>query len=164
MSWTDDRVALLKQLWGEGKTAAEIAKTLGDVTRNAVIGKAHRLKLSSRVSPIQQPVKKTAKASEKQKQVQKVRKSRNVHKTNFKGKEISIEALEHGMCRWPNGDPREKEFSFCGHTVETGLPYCEEHARAAYQVSTRARKLKAEDFSQDSGSPQELEVKTAATG
>ena len=54
MSWTDERVALLKKLWGEGKTAAEIAKELGGVTRNAVIGKAHRLKLSNRVSPIQQ--------------------------------------------------------------------------------------------------------------
>ena len=54
MDWTDDRVALLKRLWGEGKTAAEIASELGGVTRNAVIGKAHRLKLSNRVSPIQQ--------------------------------------------------------------------------------------------------------------
>ena len=54
MSWTDERVALLKKLWVEGKTAAEIADTLGNVTRNAVIGKAHRLKLSNRVSPIQQ--------------------------------------------------------------------------------------------------------------
>jgi len=59
MSWTDERVTVLKQLWGEGKTAAEIAKELGEgVTRNAVIGKAHRLKLSSRMSPIQQNVKK----------------------------------------------------------------------------------------------------------
>ena len=53
MSWTDERVVLLKKLWGEGKTAAEIAKALGGVTRNAVIGKAHRLKLSNRISPIQ---------------------------------------------------------------------------------------------------------------
>lgn len=54
MSWTEDRVAILKKLWSEGKTAAEIAKELGGVTRNAVIGKAHRLKLSNRASPIQQ--------------------------------------------------------------------------------------------------------------
>ena len=54
MSWTDERVELLTKLWSEGKTAAEIAKELGGVTRNAVIGKAHRLKLSNRVSPIQQ--------------------------------------------------------------------------------------------------------------
>ena len=59
MSWSDERVEVLKKLWGEGKTAAEIAKQLGEgVTRNAVIGKAHRLKLSSRVSPIQQNTKK----------------------------------------------------------------------------------------------------------
>ena len=63
MSWTDERVSLLKQLWGEGKTAAEIAKVLGDgITRNAVIGKAHRLKLSSRLSPIQQNTVKKPKA------------------------------------------------------------------------------------------------------
>jgi hypothetical protein len=60
MSWTDERVALLKRLWGEGKTAAEIAGELGGVTRNAVIGKAHRLKLSNRVSPIQQNKKPVA--------------------------------------------------------------------------------------------------------
>ena len=58
MSWTDERVALLRKMWGEGKTAAEIAKELGGVTRNAVIGKAHRLKLSNRLSPIQQNTKK----------------------------------------------------------------------------------------------------------
>ena len=53
MNWTDERVSLLKKMWGEGKTAAEIAKLLGGITRNAVIGKAHRLRLSGRVSPIQ---------------------------------------------------------------------------------------------------------------
>jgi len=65
MSWSDDRVAVLRKLWGEGKTAAEIAKELGEgVTRNAVIGKAHRLKLSSRMSPIQQNTKKVKPATE----------------------------------------------------------------------------------------------------
>lgn len=52
MSWTDHRIEQLKELWGEGKTASEIADYLGDVSRNAVIGKAHRLGLSSRPSPI----------------------------------------------------------------------------------------------------------------
>lgn len=63
MSWTDDRVEILKKLWGEGRTAAEIASELGGVTRNAVIGKAHRLKLSGRASPIQQGAKKKAAAN-----------------------------------------------------------------------------------------------------
>lgn len=67
MAWTDERVAVLKKMWGEGKTAAEIAKELGDgVTRNAVIGKAHRLKLSGRTSPIQTPKKTSIKAAKEQ--------------------------------------------------------------------------------------------------
>ena len=63
MSWTEERVEILKKLWGEGRTAAEIASELGGVTRNAVIGKAHRLKLSGRASPIQQGSKKKTAAN-----------------------------------------------------------------------------------------------------
>ncbi|MEP2028503.1 MAG: GcrA family cell cycle regulator [Paracoccaceae bacterium] len=48
MSWTDDRVEMLKKMWGEGQSASQIAKELGGVTRNAVIGKVHRLGLSNR--------------------------------------------------------------------------------------------------------------------
>jgi GcrA cell cycle regulator len=50
MSWTDERVDLLKKMWGEGQSASQIAKELGGVTRNAVIGKVHRLGLSNRVA------------------------------------------------------------------------------------------------------------------
>lgn len=159
MSWTEERVDLLKKLWGEGKTAAEIAKELGDgVTRNAVIGKAHRMKLSSRVSPIQQSAKKPKSASD----APKVKKPRKVEpKTTFKGKQVSMEELTPSMCRWPNGDPRDDDFNFCGCSVVAGLPYCEEHARVAYQVSTRTRKLDAKDFAEDSGKPVDFEIKTA---
>ncbi len=160
MSWTEERVNLLKQLWGEGKTAAEIAKALGDgVTRNAVIGKAHRLKLSSRVSPIQQNTKKP-----KAPEAPKPKKPQQVRKTDFKGRGIKMSELEAGMCRWPNGDPKDEDFNFCGCKAVAGLPYCEEHARVAYQVSSRARTLNASDFSEDSGSPVEFEIKTAASG
>lgn len=156
MSWTDERVNLLKQLWGEGKTAAEIAKKLGEgVTRNAVIGKAHRLKLSSRLSPIQQNTKpvKTAEAPKPRKRLPK--------QPEFKGKEISLVELETGMCRWPSGDPKEDDFSFCGHDTVEGLPYCETHAAAAYQSVSRNRKLNVKDFAADAGAPQEFEIKTA---
>ncbi|MEM6780467.1 MAG: GcrA family cell cycle regulator [Pseudomonadota bacterium] len=157
MSWTEERVDLLKQLWGEGKTAAEIAKALGEgVTRNAVIGKAHRLKLSSRVSPIQQNPKKPKAEAPKAKKPQPVR------KTDFKGKGIPLAQLEAGMCRWPNGDPKDENFNFCGCPAVPGLPYCEEHAKIAYQSSSRARTLKASDFSEDSGTPVEFEIKAAA--
>lgn len=155
MSWTDDRVNLLKQLWGEGKTAAEIAKALGEgVTRNAVIGKAHRLKLSSRVSPIQQNTKKQkSEAPKPRRVVQPI--------PEFKGKGVSLVDLKPGMCRWPVGDPKEENFNFCGCKSLPGLPYCEHHAKLAYQVSSRSRTLNADDFPEDAGTPQDFEIKTA---
>src|SRR3982750_1273029 len=104
MSWTDERVALLKKMWCEGKTAAEIAKELGGVTRNAVIGKAHRLKLSNRVSPIQQNKKPAPKLAQPavspEKKIQKI-----IEQDNHR-KGIDLMELNPRMCRWPLGDPR----------------------------------------------------------
>ena len=147
MSWTDERVELLKKLWGEGKTAAEIAKELGDVTRNAVIGKAHRLKLSNRVSPIQQNSKKPVKATTEEVKKPVVRKPlRREEVTVFTGEGIKLADLKDKMCRWPIGDPREENFRFCGCQAVSGLPYCGEHVKVAYQAATRNRILQAEDF------------------
>ena len=162
MSWSDDRVDLLKKLWGEGKTAAEIAKELGDgVTRNAVIGKAHRLKLSSRMSPIQQNVKKIKSRAKETTNIPPRRPSKKV--PIILGKELAMEDLREGMCRWPNGDPQGDDFSFCGCKITEGTPYCEEHAMIAYQVTSRARNLNAKDFAADAGAPQDLEVKVASS-
>lgn len=140
MSWTDERVALLKRLWGEGKTAAEIAKELGGVTRNAVIGKAHRLKLSNRVSPIQQNKKPVAKPVVA---VKKVEKPPAINDDDRQG--IPLTNLEASQCRWPIGDPREESFGFCGDEKMAGLPYCSDHAKVAYQAATRNRILQAEN-------------------
>ncbi|MEM8833558.1 MAG: GcrA family cell cycle regulator [Pseudomonadota bacterium] len=159
MGWTDDRVTLLKQLWGEGKTAAEIAKELGDgVTRNAVIGKAHRLKLSSRMSPIQQNVKKTKSAD---KVAPPAPRRSNKKIPIHLGKQLKMEELRENMCRWPNGDPQDENFSFCGCKTIEGSPYCQIHNDIAYQVTSRAKTLNAKDFSDDAGAPEELEIKTA---
>lgn len=158
MSWTDERVTLLKQLWGEGKTAAEIAKVLGDgITRNAVIGKAHRLKLSSRLSPIQQNTVKKPKTESAPPRAFKPA----IKMPEYKGREVKMVDLDSRMCRWPNGDPQEENFSFCGCDAIAGLPYCDTHARAAYQVATRSRTLDAKDFEADAGAPAEFEIKTA---
>ncbi len=151
MSWTDERVALLKKLWVEGKTAAEIATTLGDVTRNAVIGKAHRLKLSNRVSPIQQnqKTKKPIKASIPANTSEAPEKQRGPKKKDIvisRGKGLKLEQLGPSMCRWPSGDPKAADFGFCGEKSVSGLPYCDEHARVAYQAASRSRILNAEDF------------------
>ena len=145
MSWTDERVALLKRLWGEGRTAAEIAKELGGVTRNAVIGKAHRLKLSNRVSPIQQNSKKpVVKAVEEKPKAAKLIKPPMREEIREGG--VTMAELTPRMCRWPMGDPKSPDFRFCGCQAEPGMPYCEEHAKIAYQTSSRARAFQAEDF------------------
>lgn len=162
MSWTDDRVALLKRLWGEGKTAAEIAKELGGVTRNAVIGKAHRLKLSNRVSPIQQnkkPATKTAPAAPKKLQVN----TQPVALTSpGDRKKIDLVDLGYGQCRWPIGDPQEDDFGFCGDRALSGLPYCMEHAKLAYQAATRNRIIKTHEEQAAPVAPQEKKKKAAS--
>lgn len=147
MSWTDERVALLKKLWVEGKTAAEIAKELGGVTRNAVIGKAHRLKLSNRVSPIQQNKKPAAPKPVLEKKIK-----RPLEQDNNREK-VSLVDLGANACRWPIGDPREENFGFCGDRKMSGLPYCGEHAKVAYQAATRNRILQAEAAAQADAAP-----------
>ncbi len=147
MSWTDERVNLLKKLWGEGKTAAEIAKELGDVTRNAVIGKAHRLKLSNRLSPIQQNTKKPARPVEDKPVLKKPANDKPRREDVFRpsAEGVKMQDLKDSMCRWPLGDPKEPGFRLCGCRRMAGLPYCTEHAKIAYQAATRNRILQAQD-------------------
>lgn len=112
MSWTDERIQQLKDLWSQGLSASEIADILGDITRNAVIGKAHRLGLSGRPSPIKKKPTRGA----------------------------TILALTERMCKWPVGDPKHHDFHFCGKNALNGLPYCAEHAALAYQPSSGSKK------------------------
>ena len=159
MSWTDERVALLKKLWVEGKSAAEIAKMLGGgLTRNAVIGKAHRLKLSNRVSPIQQNNKKPP-APIKTVEVKKPAAAKTIKN---RGSGVQMVQLRERMCRWPHGDPKEPGFFFCGDEIVPGLPYCDEHAKVAYQAPSRARVLAAEDFEREPRPDYEDDLKEAA--
>lgn len=168
MSWTDERIGILKKMWKEGKSAAEIAKTLGKgVTRNAVIGKAHRMGLSGRPSPIKKQAapkkgkaatpapKKAAKAPRGGKKEKAApaptRNSRNaappareVEEPVSSGSEIAplnggitLLDLTERMCKWPIGDPREPDFVFCGRGIRIGTPYCPDHAAMAYQSSSR---------------------------
>jgi GcrA cell cycle regulator len=162
MSWTDERVTQLKRLWNEGRTAAEIADELGGITRNAVIGKAHRLNLSNRVSPLQQDNKAPSGKKTGTAPIAAMREkaapltapiARSAAKTAVKGGQaackksggVKMTDLKDRMCRWPFGDPRDADFHFCGDTNVPGLPYCPDHAKMAYQAA-RARTLQAEDF------------------
>ena len=156
LSWTDERVSQLKQLWGEGKTAAEIAKLLGGVTRNAVIGKAHRLKLSGRVSPIQANPRVEAainRASNDQRSPKITLRERpvmaptpvTIREELIPIKGIQLTELRESTCRWPVGDPKQEDFKFCGCNASPGMTYCEHHTRLAYQTSTRGR-LKVDEL------------------
>ncbi len=115
MSWTDDKVAKLKELWGKGNTASQIAEILGGVSRNAVIGKAHRLNLSGKI------------IAKKGLHNQKIDKSkslnvRKVRKGKFKSLVIDkdfepenpkqLEELDENTCKWPIGHPNEENFYF----------------------------------------------------
>lgn len=113
MSWTADKVEQLKQLWAEGKSASEIGRIVG-MSRNAVIGKAHRIGVPARRTP-SRPVK-----------LRLVGKA--LPPSPYKIGAVPLLALDETSCRWPCGDPKEKAFGFCGlHRLETS-PYCPEHA------------------------------------
>ncbi len=157
MSWTEERVNLLKQLWGTGKSASEIAEILGGVSRNAVIGKAHRLGLSGRPSPIKRKKQPAAAANGGTKPAPAARaESRPAPAPKPPAPTpapvravaprpapadipppadggATIFNLTERMCRWPIGDPRDQCFRFCGRKTHNGLPYCAEHAAIAYQ-------------------------------
>lgn len=160
MSWTEDRVETLKKLWTEGHSASQIANQLGGVTRNAVIGKVHRLGLSGRATP-SRPVKRPPRlARPKPTQVKKTAKVADTESAKVPAKVEAAEPLapkklsngEHAtvlniresMCKWPIGDPMDKDFAFCGRAA-TGGPYCEEHAKLAFQPKKpRVRKSESE--------------------
>ena len=151
MSWTDERVTVLKKLWGEGKTAAEIASTLGGVTRNAVIGKAHRLKLSNRASPIvsskksvKPKVVKSSKPKPANANVSPPRKQVILSSDKDRPR-LPLAGLGAQDCRWPMGDPQHDDFGFCGDPIASGVPYCLEHTQVAYQAATRNKIIKAEE-------------------
>ncbi len=115
MAWTTEKIKQLKKLWNKGKSTVEIGKELG-ISKNAVVGKVHRLELEARPSPIKKPVKTT-----------RPKKTEPESKTH-----IGLLDLKMNSCRWPIGDPKDADFHFCGATTSTGKPYCPEHCKIAY--------------------------------
>ena len=141
MSWTNEKVEKLKALWSKGHTASQIAEMLGDTTRNAVIGKAHRLNLEAR-APSKQPsgnqsnnpsnIKTSKRSSQPLSRKQKFRSillDKNFEKENPK----TLEELTEKTCKWPIGHPNEENFYFCGRKPENDFPYCKLHVLYAFQ-------------------------------
>jgi len=150
MSWTDERVEQLKKLWSDGLSASQIAAELGGITRNAVIGKVHRLGLSGRAKAPSSSAPRQRKARAPSHMF---RSLRSVTRGNTAlaftydlepepefvenviplGQRCSILELTEAKCHWPIGDPGQADFFFCGGKTVGALPYCGCHARVAYQ-------------------------------
>ena len=139
MSWTDEKVAKLKELWGKGSTASQIAEIIGGISRNAVIGKAHRLNLSAKIKTRAA----TSNHNFENSIVEKEIKNRRGRKGKFKSliiekdfepeKPKQLEELDENSCKWPIGHPDEKSFYFCGRSSLKDFSYCKLHLLYAYQ-------------------------------
>ena len=150
MAWTEDRVEILTKLWAEGLSASQIANRLGGVTRNAVIGKVHRLGLSGRAKPSRPKTVSKSKPSVKRvaSKPRAPRKPAPVIQPPAPPPPVEAKPLPNGeyatiltirdhMCKWPIGDPAASDFRFCGRRVKESEPYCEAHCSVAYQPSRR---------------------------
>ena len=168
MSWTDDRVERLKKLWNDGLSASQIAAELGGVTRNAVIGKVHRLGLSGRAKSPNRTASRPKRAATTS--GFNARPGRAAVRTQANGKKVTaltpvtaggspirqelpapeplkleLTQLSEVTCKWPIGDPAKEDFYFCGHHCKDGSPYCDFHASIAYQpIADRRRERRAD--------------------
>jgi len=168
MSWTDERVELLRKLWSDGLSASQVAAELGPgITRNAVIGKIHRLGLAERAkTAAAAPRPRAAKAPRPAAPATATRVSGHIVHGNVAlafapqtlvvareqpqeevvipmSERVTLMDLRESMCRWPMGDPTTPEFRFCGGKSPVGGgPYCAYHSRVAYQPAQDRRRAR----------------------
>jgi GcrA cell cycle regulator len=143
MSWNEEKVEKLKELWGKGSTASQIAEIIGGISRNAVIGKAHRLNLSSKIktrntSSSQDFDNNSEENNSKQKRGRKSRFQSLIIEKNFEPENPKkLEELDESSCKWPIGHPEEESFYFCGRSSLKDFSYCKLHLLYAYQPKGR---------------------------
>jgi GcrA cell cycle regulator len=139
MSWNDERVEQLKKMWSEGLSASQIAQKMGGVTRNAVIGKVHRLGLSGRAAPAKPQRGCSFGGGEEVVRMEPAPRA-IIPEPEFiaplvleGGDKTTVATLKNNMCRWPVGDPARDDFHFCGQSTSPGKSYCAYHAHLAFQ-------------------------------
>ena len=157
MGWNDERVELLKKLWADGLSASQIAAQLGGVTRNAVIGKVHRLGLSGRAKTPSSSVPRVRKprAAGMRPRMRYHGNAALARQYDLEpdledplanvvpiGPRITILELSESTCRWPIGEPGKDGFGYCGAQTKAELPYCPYHARTAYQPAADRRRAR----------------------
>ncbi|MDC0393463.1 GcrA family cell cycle regulator [Candidatus Pelagibacter sp.] len=160
MSWTEEKVSKLKELWGKGNTASQIAEIIGGISRNAVIGKAHRLNLSAKIKTRTATSNKNfdSNVEVNNPQLKRGRKSRFksliIEKDFEPENPKQLEELDESSCKWPIGHPDEKNFYFCGRSSLKDFSYCKLHLLYAYQP-----KGKKEDITDKEEVPEFIEKK-----
>ena len=162
MSWNEEKVSKLIELWGKGNTASQIAEIIGGLSRNAVIGKAHRLNLSSKIktrnaSSSQNFDNSSEENSSKQKRGRKSKFQSLIIEKDFEPENPKkLEELDESSCKWPIGHPEEQSFYFCGRSSLKDFSYCKLHLLYAYQPKGRKEEPVAD---KDEETPQYIEKK-----
>ena len=160
MSWDEAKVQKLKELWGKGNTASQIAEIIGGISRNAVIGKAHRLNLSAKIKTRAVASNKDFETSMQEKNTKVKRGRRSKFKSLIIEKDFEpenpkqLEELDESLCKWPIGHPDEKDFYFCGRKSLKDFSYCKLHLLYAYQP-----KGKKEEITEKEEVPEFIEKK-----
>jgi len=161
MSWNEQKIVKLKELWGNGKTASQIAEIIGGLSRNAVIGKAHRLNLSSKIkskssSANQNFQNNLGENNSKARQGRRSRFQSLIIEKNFEPENPKkLEELDESSCKWPIGHPEEDAFYFCGRSSLKDFSYCKLHLLYAYQPKGK----REEPTDKDEEVPQYIEKK-----
>ena len=162
MSWNEEKVEKLKELWGKGNTASQIAEIIGGLSRNAVIGKAHRLDLSSKIKArsssagnnFQDSIQES---NSKQKRGRKSKFQSLIIEKDFEPENPKkLEELDESSCKWPVGHPEEQSFYFCGRSSLKDFSYCKLHLLYAYQPKGRKEEPVAD---KDEEAPQYIDKK-----
>ena len=162
MSWNEEKVEKLKELWGKGSTASQIAEIIGGISRNAVIGKAHRLNLSSKIKTRNTSSRQnfdinSGENNSKQKRGRKSKFQSLIIEKDFEPENPKkLEELDENSCKWPVGHPEEQSFYFCGRSSLKDFSYCKLHLLYAYQPKGKKEEPVAD---KDEEAPQYIDKK-----